>query len=63
MEVEASWGMGDIKAVVVDFLSLADCRVDVWEEHLGVHGSVVESADGEGVFVRVRWRVGLSFAV
>ena len=55
--------MVDVKAVVVDFSPLSDCRVDTWGEHSGVQGCVVKSADGEGALVRIRWRVGLSFAV
>ena len=55
--------MVDVKAFVVDFSPLADYRVEMWGEHYGVQGCVVKSADGEGAFVRVRWRVGLSFAV
>jgi hypothetical protein len=51
--------MVDIKAVVVNFSSLAGCWVDIWGEHYGIQGCVVKSADGEGEFIRVRWRVGL----
>ena len=55
--------MVDIKVVIVDFSPLDDCRVYVWGEHYGVQGCIVESVDGEGAFVRVQRRVGLSFAV
>jgi hypothetical protein len=55
--------MVDIKAVVVDFSPLANYRVDMLGDHFGDQGCVVKSVDGEGVFVRVRWPVGLSVVV
>ena len=36
LEIEASRGVVDEKAVVVNFAAPADCRVDVWVEHYGL---------------------------
>ena len=53
----------DVYAVVIDFSPLSDCLVDMGGEHFGAEGRIVVSADSEGAFVGVRWRVGLSFSM
>ena len=53
----------DVEAFVFDFAAPTNCRVYVRGEHSGLHGCIVESSDGEGAFVRIRWGVGLSLAV
>jgi hypothetical protein len=63
LEVEASGGMVYLYAVIVRFPPLFENWVDMRGEHFGVEGCVVKHADGERAFVRVRWRMGLTFAV
>ena len=63
MEVQSSGWVMDIEAVIIHFSSFSNRWVYMRGEHSGVKGCIVKSADGEGAFVRVRWRLCLFFAM